>query len=301
MAHGTLLTSMCGLSLALFAVAPLNAQEIPQFKNGVGMTFIRIPRGSFEMGRPQGPGATRTDASPPHTVTLTDDFYLSNTEVTQKQWLAVMGTQPWKGQKHVVEGDDFAASYISWDLATEFCGKLTDLEKNLGKLTPGSRYELPSEAQWEYAARTGLSVQEARDQRGPIDEVAWWGAYWAENGTRSAIRKGTEGTTGTERYPHEVARLAPNQWGLYDMYGNVNEWCDDWYAENYYQMSPEENPQGPEQPSIPDHRVMRGGSWACDPLTGAIGEWARSHGDRSKGNAIVGFRVALIGKEKEEN
>jgi len=161
---------------------------------------------------------------PVHWVTISRPFYLQTTEVTQGQWRAVMGENPSYFQK----GDDYPVEQVSWDDVQIFL-------KRLNTRDPGKRYRLPTEAEWEYACRAGTTGE----RYGELDAIAWYG----ENSGNTT---------------HPVGKKEPNAWGLYDMLGNVWEWCADLYGKNYYQALPGMDPQG--STSGLD-RVLRGGCW----------------------------------------
>jgi formylglycine-generating enzyme required for sulfatase activity len=186
---------------------------------GVTMKLILIPAGEFMMGAKTG----EKDARPVHRVRISRPFYMGVTEVTPKQWIAVMGSAPWSDTGHDDLPQDSPANYVSWDHARKFCRALCrKTELNV---------RLPTEAQWEYACRAGSqSTHYFGKETGELGAYAWY----AEN-TRQM----------DEEYPHPVGKKKPNAWGLYDMYGNVWEWCRDWYDENYYKTSPEVDPTGP--------------------------------------------------------
>jgi formylglycine-generating enzyme required for sulfatase activity len=193
----------------------------------------------------------RDDEKPVHRVKITKGFWMGKYEVTQEQWEAVMGTNlsRFKGAQNPVES-------VSWNEVVEFCRKT------------GTR--LPTEAEWEYACRAGTTTKySSGDSDSDLDGVAWY--------------SGNSGNT-----THPVGQKQPNAWGLYDMYGNVWEWCADWYAGSYYQNSTGNDPTGPPSGSV---RVLRGGSWFSDP-----------GGCRSAGRvwiypgsrfSYIGFRVCL--------
>jgi len=167
-------------------------------------------------------------------VTLTKSFHLGRTVVTQGQWEAVMGTTPWKGKPFVKEGDDYAASYVSWEDAVEFCRKLSEKE--------GVEYRLPTEAEWEYACRAGTTTAYSfGDDESQLGEYAWYA------GNASLVG---------EEYAHIVGQKKPNPWGLHDMHGNVWEWCQDVYGE--YARGDVTDPMGSPQGEI---RVLRGGAF----------------------------------------
>jgi sulfatase modifying factor 1 len=201
----------------------------------IEMTFKEIPAGTFTMGSP-GNEVGRQDDEHQHQVTITKPFYMQTTEVTQGQWKEVMGTEPWEGKKYVKEGPNYAATYVRWNDAVAYCKKLSEKE--------GKTYRLPTEAEWEYACRAGT---ETRWSFGDDEKVL--GGYAWYNKNAWGIR---------EMYPHQVGLKNPNAFGLYDMHGNVYEWCHDYYEEDYYKQSPEKDPTGPTSGSF---RVLRGGAW----------------------------------------
>jgi formylglycine-generating enzyme required for sulfatase activity len=233
---------------------------------GLKMEFIKIKAGTFWMGS----GELGMDReNPQHRVTITHDYYLGKYLVSQEQYEQVTATNPsWfcaagKGKDKVVGLDTrrFPVEQVSWDDAKEFCAKLSRLT--------GHNCDLPTEAEWEYACRAGTTTRYSfGDSPNQLKDHAWY------DGNSS-------GRT------HEVGTKLPNAWGLYDMYGNVMEWCADWYEERYYRESPKENPQGPDDGS---GRILRGGSWYDSA-------WccrSTSRGDfPSHRYSLVGFRVAI--------
>ena len=228
--------------------------------NTIGMELIDIPAGQFTMG--QGGGTV--------IVTLTKPFGLGKTEVTQGQWQQVMGTEPWKGQPQIQADKDCPATYVSWNDATAFCQKLTDLERKAGELQADESYRLPTEAEWEYACRAGTQTAFSfGDDEKQLGEYAWFRGNALDAG---------------EIYAHKVGMKKPSPWGLHDMHGNVWEWCSDWYDKK---LSYGTDPVGPGGGS---HRVFRSGSWGFEP------EYCRSAGrggnDPSDRNYSLGFRVA---------
>jgi sulfatase modifying factor 1 len=207
-------------------------------ENSIGQTFTLIQSGTFLMGSPASEKGSYTNETQ-HQVTLTKSFFMGTTVVTQGQWKKVMGTEPWKGEAYVQEGDDYPAVYVSWHDAVKFCEKLSDME--------GETYRLPTEAEWEYACRAGSKTAFSfRDDKQELDQYAWF----CENAWDI-----------DEKYAHRVSQKLPNAWGLYDMHGNVWEWCHDWYGD--YSSTPLTDPQGPSSGSS---RVLRGGSWYFVPL-----------------------------------
>ena len=188
--------------------------------NGLNLKMIFVEGGTFAMGSNDGYG----DEKPVHNVTL-DSYYIGETEITQAQWRAIMGTNP-----SDYTGDNRPVENVSWNEAQAFCEKLSELT--------GKRYVLPIEAQWEYAARGGnKSKGYTYSGSNTIGDVA----VYCDNKINQHSN---------------VKSKKPNEIGIYDMSGNVWEWCSSRYG--YYSSSPETNPQGP---SSGDARVLRGGSW----------------------------------------
>jgi sulfatase modifying factor 1 len=219
--------------------------------NTIGMTFNKIPAGTFLMG----------DNETQHPVTISKAFYMQTTEVTQGQWKEVMDTEPWKGKQLVKEGPNYAASYVSWNDAAAYCKKLSEKE--------GKTYRLPTEAEWEYACRAGTQT---RWSFGNDEKVLGDYAWYYENAWDI-----------DEKYAHQVRQKKPNAFGLYDMHGNVREWCHDYYGEDYYKQSPENDPAGPSSGSF---RVFRGGSW------GVISRFTRS---ALRNGLVAGHRLDYDG------
>lgn len=251
-----------------------NAKEIT---NSIGMKLVLIPKGTFQMGSPIEEAEARDDEEK-HEVTISKDYYLGVTEVTQGQYEKVMGTNPSHFQKGVIPKSDssmYPVDNVSWEDAVEFCQKLSDLpeEKKAGRV-----YRLPTEAEWEYACRAGSKTAYSFGESSKsLGDYAWFG-----------------GNSNLQTHP--VGEKKANAWGLYDMDGNVYEWCSDWYGE--YPKGAVSDPVGPREGS---KRVVRGGSW----LGGSVDTRCRSasrnwfnpsvrpdsfgFGDRG----FLGFRVAL--------
>ena len=219
---------------------------------GVDMNFCWCPAGKFTMGSPKSE-ANRSDDENQVEVTLSQGFWMAKTEVTQAQWQAVMGGNPsyFKGANRPVEE-------VSWNDAQEFLTKLNAIVGNLD----GGQMVLPTEAQWEYAARAG---ETGPYSGGTLDEVAWYGQ-----------------NSGSETHP--VGTKKPNAWGLHDMSGNVWEWCADLYAS---ELEGGGDPRGPNSGSV---RVNRGGSWFSYASSCRVA--LRSNVAPSFRNYDVGFRVA---------
>ncbi len=198
--------------------------------------LVDIPAGSFTMGSPEDE-ADRRDNENQVQVRITKPFRMGRTVITQGQWRAVMGTEPWRyeGLEDDQCGDDFPAVYVSWDDAVLFCETLTGLERETGRLTASQSYRLPTEAEWEYACRAGTTTAYSfGDNPKQLDAYGWFD----EN---------------SDYKRHPVAQKKPNPWGLFDMHGNVFEWCADWYDAT---LAGGDDPVGPAAGSS---RVFRGG------------------------------------------
>jgi formylglycine-generating enzyme required for sulfatase activity/predicted DNA-binding WGR domain protein len=230
--------------------------------NSIGMKLVPIPAGTFLMGDPKEGDALE------HQVTLTQNFYLGMTQVTQAQYMRVKGKNSSHFQGDEVNGRDsseFPVENVSWKNAIEFCKKLSELpeEKAAGRV-----YRLPTEAEWEYACRAGSKTAYSfRKSSKKLGDYAWF-------------EKNSNDRT------HPVALKEPNAWGLYDMHGNVSEWCSDWYGD--YPEGAVTDPSGPEKGS---DRVLRGGSWGDDAAyCRSASRYADAPTFRTSYN---GFRVAL--------
>jgi formylglycine-generating enzyme required for sulfatase activity len=225
----------------------------------LSLEMLWVKPGTFEMGSPSSE-KDRFDDETPHTVTLTQGFHLGKHEVTQSQWEKVMGSNPSE-----FKGADRPVEKVSWTDVTSFCGKLTASERTAGRLPAGMTYQLPTEAQWEYACRAGTKTAFS------------FGAGLTSG--QANISGGPGETTAVGKYP-------ANGWGFHDMHGNVLEWCADWYRD--YPTGAARDPVGPADGS---DRVSRGGSWGrtADDARSAIRDW-----DEPADSFIsLGFRLSL--------
>jgi len=223
------------------AVRAIPAKEggATTFTNSVGITMNLIPAGTFLMGSPESDSLALDSEKPQHNVTLTQAFYMAITQVTQGQWKSVMGTEPWKGQPHVREGTNYPATYVDWDDAVEYCWQLSDRE--------GRPYRLPTEAEWEYACRAGTTTRYSfGDDESELPKYAWF-------------RSNTNAVGDYVGDYNLVQQKLPNGYGLYDMHGNVAEWCSD--APRRYSSDQTTDPVGSRSGS---RRVYRGGCWFFD-------------------------------------
>lgn len=261
------------LAFGLLVICPLRfnaaapAAASPALREGaewkitdLNLTLLWIKPGAFTMGSPADERDRNKAEGPRMEVTLTHGFWLGRTEVTQAQYAAIAGENP---SHFTAAGPDAPAEHVSWLDATEYCRKLTARERAAGRLPEGFRYALPTEAQWEYAFRAGTTS----DYVGNADAISW-------------TETNSGGTT------HPVAGKQPNDWGLYDMAGNVLEWCRDWYGN--YPGGPQTDPTGPESGHF---RIARGGSWRTPEHTGRAA--ARGGGSPGRRDYTLGFRLAL--------
>lgn len=223
-----------------------------EVKNTIGMEFVFIKEGSFIMGCGETDNECLSDEKPQHPVTLSKPFYLGKAPVTQEQWKAIMGSDPstFKGAKRPVEN-------VSWHEAQDFIRRLNGIEGT-------NKYRLPTEAEWEYAARAGMATKFPFDPDRAADH-AW---YWPNAG----------------EHTRPVGGKTANPWGLHDMFGNVWEWVQDWYNERWYDAmlesynkTPQDKkqkialpnlqgatPTDPTGPAEGTTRTLRGGSWSND-------------------------------------
>jgi formylglycine-generating enzyme required for sulfatase activity len=233
--------------------------------NSIGMKFVLIPAGTFVMGSPSDEPKREPDERQ-YEVKITKPFYLQTAEVTQRQWKRVMGGTPSRF-KHC--GEDCPVEMVLWNEVKEFVRKLSQMEGT-------DKYRLPTEAEWEYACRAGT--------RGPFYTgscISTDQANYNGNAPMPSCPKGEyrEKTV-------EVGSFSPNAWGLYDMHGNVWEWCQDWYGRKY-PKGPVADPMGPSFGAI---SVLRGGSWfsGARHLRSAYRRWDTP----DYRSDAIGFRVA---------
>jgi formylglycine-generating enzyme required for sulfatase activity len=194
--------------------------------------MVPVEGGDYLMGSNDG----EDDERPIHNV-LVDPFLLSKYEITQKQWYDLMGTKPWTGLKHIEDNDDCPVVNVDWYDVRDFLRLLNRLS--------GQDFRLPYESEWEFACRAESS---SRFSHGSLKISLANYAWYYDN----AFKKG-------KMSAQPVGTRKPNKWGLYDMMGNVYEWCYDWYSRNYYNKSPIQTPKGPMYGS---YKVVRGGDWA---------------------------------------
>ena len=251
-----------GCSPRLIPKEASNKSPEKTLTNSIGMKFMLIPAGEFQMGSPANEEG-REDWEQQHRVRITHPFYLGAYEVTQEQFQQVMGNNP-----SDFKGVNLPVEQVSRDDAVEFCRKLSQEE--------GKIYRLPTEAEWEYACRAGTKTAFA------------WGnsASSAQANINGNASYGDAAKGPSIEKTSSVGSYMPNAFGLYDMHGNVWEWCSDWYGSNYYPNSPADDPVGPGAGS---GRVFRGGSWFDYPVYCRTA--SRSIGRPADRTNLVGFRV----------
>ena len=231
-----------------------NTISIP-VKNGISIDMVKVEAGTFMMGATSEMKKPYTDEKPVHQVTLTNDYYMGKYEVTQALWQAVMGSNPSKFKSR-----NLPVEQVSWDDCQEFINKLNSIT--------GMRFRLPTEAEWEYAARGGKKSKGYQySGSSKMSEVAW---YTANSGSKT----------------HPVGKKQANELGLYDMTGNVLEWCQDWYGS--YVSSSQTNPTGAFSGFF---RVFRGGSWYGN--SGNCRSSCRDSYNPGNSNFDLGLRLVL--------
>ena len=227
-------------------------------EEGTKIEFIQIPAGEFIMGSGPGEAGRFTEEGPVHKVKISKPFYIGVCEVTQKQYTTVMGINPSKfaGSNNPVEA-------VNWNDAMKFCRKTSTITKKI--------ITLPTEAQWEYACRAGtVTAYCFGDDSSLLGDYAWY-----------------NDNSGFETHP--VGRKRPNSFGLYDMHGNVWEWCRDRYDKNYYSRNIKTDPENTQSGS---EHVLRGGSWNNYPWFCRSANRSRSYPVSTSGS--IGFRVVIV-------
>ena len=231
-----------GFRVALAPIPVSKDRTIP-LSDDVDLDLVWVDPGTFIMGSPKDERG-RQDNETQHEVTLTKGYWLGRYQVTQAQYEAIMGTNPSN-----FKGADLPVEMVNWDEAKEFCAKLTASEKAAGRLPEGYEYTLPTEAQWEYACRAGTTTAFNNDLNIPKESQV------KDNPCPNLNKVGWYGYNSDQK-THPVGQKQPNGWGIYDMHGNVWEWCLDWYGA--YPTESVTDPTGPEKGS---YRVLRGGGW----------------------------------------
>lgn len=249
--------------LAFFTDRSVAREPDKEFKNSIGMEFVLMPAGAFIMGENEPLAEGKDDERPAHEVTISKPYYIGRHEVTQEQWQRIMGSNP-----SLHKGENNPVDSVSWNDAQEFIKRLNEKEG-------GNLYRLPTEAEWEYAARGGRPTRYffGNDQI-QLPEHAW-------------VTANAGGVT------HPVGTKKPNQYGIHDTSGNVREWVQDWYDDDYYSRSPKIDPAGSE---TGHGRAYRGGSKdGAEFPTRSSYRWRETPDTKAQN---LGFRLARTVPEK---
>lgn len=321
------------LSLTAGSITPTQAAE-QRSVPGIDMQFMPIPAGRFVMGSPPDEPGRENDENPQTDVTIQRPFWLGKYEVTHGQWRALMGTdldaiarqvaadqtlysfgnrQLTIAKRNGIDlaggytallgdtGDDVPMYLVHWDDAVAFCKKLTERERAAGRLPAGYVYRLPTDAEWEYAARAGTSGAiysgvlkiEGESNAPALDPIAWYagnsGVGYTGRGFDMTSEQQRQYPQTTMAGPRHVGLKQPNAWGLHDMIGNVWEWAADWFEP----ALPGGQVVDPRGPVAGTHRVVRGGGWNNPVVDNRSAQrYGLALGESGR-RINLGFRVAL--------
>jgi len=258
--------------------SPILGQQPKAITNSIGMKLMLVHADSFDMGSPDDEIGRLEIQETIHGVTISRSYYLGAYEVTQEEYKKVVGDNPSYFSTMTMGGRDsskYPVENLSWNDAVSFCEKLSELPD---EKAAGRKYRLPTESEWEYACRaSSSSAYCCGDSRDELAEFAWFEVEADDPKLKDLTQP--------------VGLKKPNRWGLYDMHGNVWEWCHDWFA--LYPSEAVTDPKGPPKGSV---RVYRGGSWE-NRADGCRS--ARREGEtENRSNFHVGFRIALSPSDK---
>jgi formylglycine-generating enzyme required for sulfatase activity len=310
-----LLFGVNGLSQNVNNDLPLAGKPwVVPLADNTSLPILWISPGTFEMGSPVTEQGRKPDESPQHKVTITKGYWLGKTEVTIGQWKAIMGESL---RDHVIkmikdetvydfggkqqklreymhfdandpdkiianEEETLPMYFVSWNDAIAFCQKLTSFERSMNRLPKGYEYTLPTEAQWEYACRAGTTAStyagSFENSSIMLDSICWYSGNSEIGYHGKKIGNSLAG-------PRKAGEKLPNAWGLFDMSGNLWEWCSDWYT------AYNESAADPSGPLAGSSKVNRGGSWGSGPNDQRSA--ARAQNPPAEKSAYRGFRVAL--------
>jgi formylglycine-generating enzyme required for sulfatase activity len=251
--------------------------------NSIGMKLVLIPAGKFQMGSPETEEG-RESKELQHEVSITRPFFMGAYETTQREWETVMQKKFNQSQFNSSRGGsyDHPVENMTWYMVVDFCKKLSELpdEKKAGRT-----YRLPTEAEWEYACRAGTKTPYHCGKSLSSKQANFNGNFPSGGAEKGDYLRKTE----------KVGSHAPNAWGLYDMHGNVAEWCSDYYDPKYFSDSPKEDPKGPAKGVFPTdynkdfYRVVRGGCWVDEAV--ACRSAYRFRAMPHDAYRLIGFRV----------
>lgn len=262
------------------------AGDVREFGGDLKIKMNWCPAGEFKMGATAGDTDAYDNEMPQVAVRFTEGFWLGQTEVTQALWKSVMSTTPWQGKERVEIGDLYPAVYISHgghrenpeaDSAQAFCVAFTKREQAAGRIPLDWSYRLPTEAEWEYGCRAGSNSKYSfGNDESQLSKYAWFASNALEAG---------------EKFAHPVATKQPNSWRLFDMHGNVAEWCED-----YYDDAKLIGGADPLQNSKTMWRIFRGGAWNNPTfyLRSTFRYWI----EPSLRSYAVSFRLALSSERR---
>lgn len=281
--------SLLAASVTFSAGLVIDAQEPPAHKveivtNSIGMKLSRIPAGTFQMGSPKTEAERKSDESE-HTVTLSKPFLIGVHEVTQSEFRRIMGNE--ETGRAAFKGPSRPMDNVTWETAGEFCRRLSQVP---AESSAGRKYRLPTEAEWEYACRAGTQSTFHFGESLSAEQANFNGAYpYGDAADGAYLRRTTD-----------VGSYKPNEFGLFDMHGNVAEWCSDFYDREYYYDSPEKDPKGPpvgvtqtgfttKSGATKYYYSVRGGCWLDDAR--ACRSACRFKAMPEINYRLIGFRV----------
>lgn len=268
-----LMIFFCSCSSQVFNIGKKDILKQPNVNNSLGMEFVYIGPGDFSMGIPHGSFGYMHGKNPLHKVTLTKGYYIMTTEVTQGQWVKIMNSNP----SHFKDcGLHCPVESVSWIDVQDFIEKLNKTNKEM-------KYRLPTEAEWEYAARAGTNTPYSFGNCLSDSNANFNATYPTFLSTKCPLGK-------YRKRPIAVASLQKNSWGLYDMHGNVAEWCQDNFGERPKLNKLSVDPQGP--PKGLGRKVNRGGSWGSEPQV-CLSSFSNAALEESR-NYYTGFRLVMI-------
>lgn len=249
-----------GIYLQFLRPADKPAEAFTTSPSSGNIKMAKLEGGKFLMGTPDREGGQwrKGDEGPQHSVTIRGPLLISVHEISHSQYLAVMKSGPSKSADTAFRAQNRPVEWVSWDEANEFCRKLTELEKNQPWAIKGWAFRLPTEAEWEYAARGGTDSPFATGDQVVFEKQALFRPVENDPFATLAPERDPLILPAEPRFPVEVGKTEPNKFGLYDMHGNVAEWCQDWYRPGYPGEGARDNPTGP---ADGDKRVIRGGSF----------------------------------------